>query len=75
MSFRQVGTVVYLVVFKFDAGRLDDHGGMLLAILALLLHVPDESSHWTNPGNEIPLCHEDAVGWRRLDVNFFDFRS
>ena len=30
------------------SGGANDHGGVLLAILALLLHVPDEPPHWTN---------------------------
>jgi len=35
---------------------------LLLALLALLLHVTDEPSDWTNPGHESPLRHEARVG-------------
>ena len=46
-------------------GRPDDHWGLLLAVLALLLHESDEPSDRASAGDQGALRHEAPVGRRR----------
>ena len=48
-----------------SSGCTDVDSRLLLAVLALLLHESDESSHWTSSRDESLVCDEEGVGWFR----------
>ena len=51
--------------FFIFQGCLDVDWRLLLVVLALLLHEPDESSDWTSLGAEGLVRHEEGVGRHR----------
>ena len=51
-----------------SVGCSDDHGRLLLAVLAVLLHEPDEPSDRAGLGDQGSHRHADAVGRRRLKL-------
>ena len=60
-----------VVLHCLSVGCSDDHGRLLLALLAVLLHESDEPSDWAGLGDQGSHRHADAVGRRQRLKLFF----